>query len=73
MNLEACVSALARCTFLPGGWDKRFVRNIPADLNSMTEKQRWWLVSLTHRYRRQIPDKLLIQQASEWLANNPKP
>lgn len=45
--------ALARCTFLPGSFDKRFVRTI-AGATALTEKQRALFHKLFYRYRRQI-------------------
>jgi hypothetical protein len=59
------ISGLAGCTFLPGSWDKRFVKAMygydsverkiiyPTEI---TEKQRGCLEELYHRYRRQIPN-----------------
>ncbi len=49
---------LSQCTFRPGSWEKRFVRNLHQRSKSkdptITEKQREWLVEIAHRYRNQI-------------------
>jgi hypothetical protein len=54
---RTCADALARCTFLPGEYNKRFARNIAAlpDDKELSDKQRANLFRLVHRYRRQIP------------------
>lgn len=49
---------LSRCMFLPGSWDKRFVRDVsayPAD-HELTDKQAAALHKLAYRYRRQRGD-----------------
>lgn len=71
--LTKCHSALSACTFLPASWDKRFVRSIPADIRTTTERQRYWIVFMTKRYRKQIPHKDLVRQAEEWLGSNKVP
>jgi len=52
------LSQLSRCTFLPGTWEKRFVRNLHFTARSknptITPKQREWLVEIAHRYRNQL-------------------
>jgi hypothetical protein len=49
---------LSRCTFLPGSWEKRFVRNLHFTARSkkptISPKQREWLVEIAYRYRNQI-------------------
>jgi hypothetical protein len=49
---------LARCSFLPGSWDKRFARDLAARAEdpeaTITEKQAAALARLTQRYRRQL-------------------
>lgn len=57
----AMISALARCTFLPASWDKRFVGAMcqrPPD--KMTEPHRATILRLIHRYRRQISTEIII-------------
>lgn len=47
---------LKQCTFLPGSYDKRFVRNLsaaPKDVN-LTKGQADYLSKLEHKYRRQL-------------------
>lgn len=47
------IAALGHCTFLPGSFDKRFVRGLqPA--TELTVKQREWLQKLFYKYRRQM-------------------
>lgn len=51
------VRELARCTFLPGSYQKRFVRDLEARVNEdtpLTEKQAAYLDKLHHMYRNQI-------------------
>lgn len=50
-------SALSQVTFLPGSFDKRFVKQLPNWLErEMTEKGRDKMIALFHKYRRQIPN-----------------
>lgn len=56
--------ALNRCTFLPGSWDKRFVRAMAfleehGPAHDLTEKQAANLARLAHKYRRQMPPALV--------------
>lgn len=50
--------ALLKCTFQPGSYDKRFVRDLrnflPPEIR-LSDKQAAFLQVLWHRYRRQIP------------------
>jgi len=48
-------TALKNCSFLPGSFDKRFVRNLDPD-KEMTEKGLNMMLRLFDRYRRQIPN-----------------
>lgn len=50
-------NSLQFCSFLPGSFDKRFVKqlHIWAD-RDMTEKGRAYMLNLLYKYRRQIPD-----------------
>jgi len=57
--------ALARCTFVPGCWDKRFARAMAAlaDHNpdwEFTERQRASLIRLAHKYRRQVATEVVM-------------
>ncbi len=50
---------LRRCTFLPGSYEKRFVRAMAAAAKNkpelvLTEKQADFLAKVAHRYRRQL-------------------
>jgi len=52
------IEARAACTFLPGSWDKSFVRRV-ADLlaagEPLSDGQRCQVLRLTWKYRRQLP------------------
>jgi len=60
---RSAIQILRRCTFVPGSWDKRFVRDMAAKLDAeleheentvnLSERQHECLVSKIHRYRRQ--------------------
>ena len=55
-DLGLLIQRLRQCTFLPGSWEKRFVRSL-ADKQppyQLTPKQREWLGKLAHRYRKQL-------------------
>jgi hypothetical protein len=57
--------ALARCTMLPGTWDKRFVRSVAAIAASgvsMTDKQVEQVDRLAWKYRRQLPVRLVPEK-----------
>lgn len=47
---------LARCTMMPGGWNKRFVRDLGSkpDGYELSRKQAAVLDRLVHAYRRQL-------------------
>lgn len=50
-------NALSQVSFLPGSFDKRFVKQLPNWLErEMTEKGRVKMIELLHKYRRQIPN-----------------
>jgi hypothetical protein len=55
-ELREQINALARCTMLPGSWDKRFVRDLQAfpDGCRITPRQAEMISKLLHRYRRQL-------------------
>ena len=49
--------ALSRCTFLPGSFDKLFVKQLDNWKDrEMTEKGRAKMIELLHKYKRQIPN-----------------
>lgn len=59
------LNRLANATFLPGSFDKRFIRNMAATWTErdLTVKGRDYLLKMLHRYKRQIPDyKQLISE-----------
>ena len=56
------LDALRSCSFLPGSYDKRFVRSLwemlawenpPNRVKVLTENQHNYLVALSHKYRKQ--------------------
>lgn len=52
--------ALGRCRFGTAPWDKRFARSIAEmDLRLITDTQRWHVIRLARRYRRQLPATLV--------------
>ena len=58
-NQIEMILKLRKCTFLPGSFQKRFVRNMfnRAALNPnppLTERQARYLAELFHKYRKQI-------------------
>lgn len=64
------VTALRACTFLPASWDKRFARDLYdtatyAPGHELTDRQRAWLLRLVHKYRRQIPARVLKEALDE--------
>lgn len=50
---RSMLAALASCTFLPGSFEKRFVRDI-SGVTALTEKQRALFYKTFFRYRRQM-------------------
>lgn len=58
--LAAQLKALHGVTFLPGSWDKRFVRDMhQRDPATMTENQCNQVRRLARKYRRQMPAHLV--------------
>ncbi len=64
---RAKLERLSRCTFLPGSWDKRFVRNVWGSVlaceavngtPTITTNQAEQVDRLHHRYRRQIKPQM---------------
>lgn len=62
---------LASCTFLPGSWNKRFVRDLstlgPYDL--LSPKQEVTVERLAHLYRRQIGEDLFPDAVTDFRRN----
>ncbi len=61
--------ALAKCTFLPGSWDKRFARDMAAAAKisaDLTTKQAAHVLRLGHKYRRQLPTEIVCLVLNEW-------
>lgn len=60
VNQMDMILALHRCTFLPGSFEKRFVKSLfnrmalSNENKPLTEKQGKYLAKLFHRYRKQI-------------------
>jgi hypothetical protein len=61
-----------RVTYLPATWAKRFGRAMAAEASlpaaALTDKQRDALWRQVWKFRRQIPDKNLTNEASRWIA-----
>lgn len=54
--------ALARLSYFPGTWDKRFTRDVAAIVTAgreLTEKQAENVERLAWKYRRQLPPRLI--------------
>ncbi len=53
------IHKLSRCTFLPGSYEKRFVRDLSScpPEQELTEKQARFLLKVGWRYRRQLIKK----------------
>lgn len=68
---KQAAQALAKCTYLPGSFEKRFARDMDSiargEHPTITAKQRVWLWKQVHRYRKQIKDKILIKLAETYL------
>lgn len=64
-SLEAKIAnALLRCSFQAGSADKRFVKQLPNwAKRTMTEKGKAFMITLLHKYRRQIKnyDELCLE------------
>lgn len=54
------LKALSQCTFYPGGFDKRFVRDLSvlSEYAMLTARQEEWIEKMLYRYRRQLGRKL---------------
>jgi hypothetical protein len=62
--------ALANCSFLPATWDKRFCRGLGEQARNkpdhpLSEAQRAHLLRLSHKYRRQLPTKIIMAAHDE--------
>ena len=67
---RAIAEALSRCTFLPGCWDKRFARDMAAHAarkpdEPISERQAAHLLRLSHKYRRQLPTRIIEMALDE--------
>lgn len=60
INQMDMILALHKCTFLPGSFDKRFVKTLfkrvalDNTVKPLTERQGKYLAQLFHKYRKQI-------------------
>lgn len=57
-DLEKVITAaLTQCSFTPGSFDKKFVKQLPNWwTRELTERGRETMIRLLHKYRRQIPE-----------------
>lgn len=63
------IAELSRCSFYPGSWDKRFVRDmatLPAD-KELTERQAAALLRTAWRYRKQRGDPNMARPNDPYL------
>ncbi|WP_337846795.1 hypothetical protein [Sphingomonas sp.] len=62
------VRALAGLSYLPGSWDKRFVRDVNAIVAAgqpLSPKQRENVDRLARKYRRQMPARLVPEPSDD--------
>jgi len=57
---RVAAKGLGNASILPGGFDKRFARQISTIAENspekeLSEKQKEWLLRLVYKYRRQLP------------------
>ena len=74
-NEKRKITALARCTFLPGSWAKKFVKGMDAKMqdtpgHTLSDRQWYQIETLYHSYRSQIPDHDRHCSICKHLANN---
>lgn len=81
VELDA-VRALEGCTFPVGSWEKRFVRDLGRlaevqrrgdDGAGVTDGQAEWLRKTAHRFRRQVPRRVLAALEGEPVSAAPLP
>ncbi|MBB4199066.1 hypothetical protein CCR94_16350 [Rhodoblastus sphagnicola] len=62
------LAALARCSFLPGRWDKRFVNSmLQKPFEKWTKRQKETVLRLVNKYRRQInTGVIMLAQDAAW-------
>ena len=67
------VNELNRCTFLPGSYAKRFVRDMHStpDDQELTVKQAYYLDKLYYNYRGQITRNVMNRLGRGWLKHIP--
>ncbi len=61
-NERIAIEALARCTFLPGSFDKRFANSLAAKPEDFTlsVKQRQTLWKIVNKYRKRMPRTVCV-------------
>jgi hypothetical protein len=70
------ICELNQVTFLPGTWDKKFVRSVFRQFSDnpdkpLSEKQRHWVYRLAYKYRQQLNYVTLVAiQIEAWCADN---
>ncbi len=67
---------LSECSFLPGSFDKRFVRQLRSKKDKeMTDKGRKFMLTLLTKYKRQLPHHEELSNAirREAYPNEPRP
>lgn len=71
-NAEVVILSLLKgCRFLPGSFDKKFVREL--DINKASPLQIWTLYKLGYKYRKQLQGATIINYCKTYLDNNSKP
>lgn len=77
---KRAIMRLAHCSFLPGSWDKRFIKSLYklADppikgivaVDEISEKQSYWINHMIHRYHKQLG--LSAGESRDWLGRKDK-
>jgi len=65
------INKLRGCRFLPGSFDKKFIRDINTE--NISALQHWWIYKLGFKYRKQIGDTFSEVKCRGFLHANPNP
>lgn len=65
--IEMSIANLKRVTMQLASWDKRFFRDVLSkDREKLTYKQKIQIFRPVHKYRRQIPNKMLVKYSEQY-------
>jgi hypothetical protein len=65
------IEKLSACRFLPGSFEKKFVRDL--NLDNISALQHWWIYKLGFKYRKQIGDQISEVMCRGFIHANPEP